>query len=320
MNAQTDITRFKTVDPDEFQEQIASVASVRRVEQVRTGRFSVSVELSRWESAGLFCLDMKSMRVLADEDRDFIGVTVPVEGAFSVCGGAAPGNFGPGSAHVLGTGEHFDLKVDSSSKLMVANFFVPRIADYARRMQLDQGPTSLHSGTRLDLRRTSAQTFLELLWSAWRSAREMHHAVSSEFVRKEMEGALISALLFSAYDDVPLHSNKLRSGDEPRWVKRVEEYIDASLSTSVTLADIAEVAGVSARTVCRAFQRKHGCGPIGMLRQMRLEKVRTELLIGDYREVSVSEIAARYGFFDPGRFAGLYRTRFGESPSQTLRG
>ena len=311
--------RFKTQSPEEFHERIASVGPTRRVEQVGKRKFSVSAELTRWETTGLFCLDMKSMRVLADEGRDFLGVTVPLQGAFSVCGGSATGDFGPGSAHVLGTGDPFDLKADSSVKLIVANFFMPRIADYTRRMQLDRGPACLHGGTRLDLRRTSAQAFLELLRSAWRSARQTDPAKSSGFVRTEMEGALISALLFSAYDDAPSQSAKLRSGGEPRWIKRVEEYIDACLTTPVTLADIADVAGVSARTVCRAFERKHGRGPIGFLKELRLDRVRAELLLADRKEAKISEIAAHYGFVDPGRFSGMYKARFGETPSQTLK-
>ena len=36
-------------------------------------------------------------------------------------------------------------------------------------------------------------------------------------------------------------------------------------------------------------------------------------------ELSVSEVAWRWGFAHHGRFAAQYRTRFGETPSQTLR-
>jgi transcriptional regulator GlxA family with amidase domain len=34
----------------------------------------------------------------------------------------------------------------------------------------------------------------------------------------------------------------------------------------------------------------------------------------------VGQIAARWGFAHPGRFAALYREAYGTSPSRTLRG
>ncbi|WP_234365235.1 helix-turn-helix domain-containing protein [Streptomyces sp. RTd22] len=37
------------------------------------------------------------------------------------------------------------------------------------------------------------------------------------------------------------------------------------------------------------------------------------------RPVTVTEIAARWGFWHPGRFAALYRESYGRSPHQTLR-
>jgi AraC-like DNA-binding protein len=47
--------------------------------------------------------------------------------------------------------------------------------------------------------------------------------------------------------------------------------------------------------------------------------VHQELSRADAWQVNVSEVAYRWGFTHLGRFAGAYRARFGESPSQTLR-
>ena len=44
-----------------------------------------------------------------------------------------------------------------------------------------------------------------------------------------------------------------------------------------------------------------------------------ELTRADPWQVTVSEVAYRWGFTHLGRFAGAYRERFGETPSQTLR-
>lgn len=57
--------------------------------------------------------------------------------------------------------------------------------------------------------------------------------------------------------------------------------------------------------------------PVTYLRALRLNQVRTELR----REctATVGEIAARWGFWHPSRFAADYRAMFGELPSATRR-
>ena len=54
------------------------------------------------------------------------------------------------------------------------------------------------------------------------------------------------------------------------------------------------------------------------LRRIRLDRVHGELLRATV-EPRVSDIAMRWGFFHPSRFARQYQERFGELPSDTAR-
>jgi AraC-like DNA-binding protein len=54
------------------------------------------------------------------------------------------------------------------------------------------------------------------------------------------------------------------------------------------------------------------------LRRIRFERARDELLAAD-GGATVLAVALRWGFSHPSRFAVEYRTRYGESPSETLR-
>ena len=92
----------------------------------------------------------------------------------------------------------------------------------------------------------------------------------------------------------------------------------ANLQRPLTLLDIAEAARVGPRALQIGFQRQFGCSPLKYVRQMRLARVRHELMI-DPDHQSIAAIAARWGFFHLGLFARQYRDSYGELPSHTRR-
>lgn len=106
----------------------------------------------------------------------------------------------------------------------------------------------------------------------------------------------------------------------PRFVRRAEEYIHAHAGEPLTLGDVATAAAISTRTLLRGFQRHLECTPAAYIRTVRLERCRRELQAAVPGDVSVTTVAARWGFHNIGRFARLYRDCFGENPVETLRG
>jgi len=98
----------------------------------------------------------------------------------------------------------------------------------------------------------------------------------------------------------------------------VEEWIDAHLHDVITLGRLCEVAGVGGRCLQQTFLKRRGSTPMQYVINRRLEAVRTQLL-GAVGAVEVTSIAMACGFTHMGRFSTMYRQRFGESPSKTLR-
>ncbi|HEY0001251.1 MAG TPA: AraC family transcriptional regulator, partial [Actinoplanes sp.] len=105
----------------------------------------------------------------------------------------------------------------------------------------------------------------------------------------------------------------------PRTVKRALDAMHAEPWRQFTVTDLAAVAGVGVRVLQEAFRQHVGMSPLTYLRRLRLDGVHAELSRGDPWQVSVSEVAYRWGFTHLGRFAGAYRSRYGVAPSQTLR-
>jgi AraC-like DNA-binding protein len=102
----------------------------------------------------------------------------------------------------------------------------------------------------------------------------------------------------------------------PQHVRRVEEYLVAHPRDEHTPESLADFACVSVRSLFLGFQRSRGISPMKLLRELRLHKVRDELLLAA-PGTGVTEVALAWGFFHLGRFAQEYRAQFGEPPSRT---
>ncbi|HEY0316103.1 MAG TPA: AraC family transcriptional regulator, partial [Sphingomonas sp.] len=107
-----------------------------------------------------------------------------------------------------------------------------------------------------------------------------------------------------------------RSGAIPYYVKRAERIMHDRPEDDITLTMLAEAARVSVRTLTGGFRDHRATSPLARLREIRLDRARRELL--DNEAASVTDVALKLGFNHLGRFANVYRERFGEGPAATL--
>lgn len=140
--------------------------------------------------------------------------------------------------------------------------------------------------------------------------------VGSELAATHLEQSIISALLATqpntTSDDAPATAIGSRA------IRKVVAAVQAEPEKAWRLTDLAQVAGVSARSLQEAFQRHLQITPLEYVRRTRLDRARRDLLDADPGATSVTDIAARWGFFHLGRFSQVYRSTFHELPSQTL--
>lgn len=118
------------------------------------------------------------------------------------------------------------------------------------------------------------------------------------------------------------YSDSLNRSDNfvaPYYVRRVERFLQANLREAITMDDIYRASGVSPRALFYGFRQFRRTTPMALLKKMRLELARKELLISAREGGSVTEIAMNCGFQNLSMFSREYKTRFGEAPSDTLR-
>ena len=130
-----------------------------------------------------------------------------------------------------------------------------------------------------------------------------------------METHLMRLLLESQQHNYTRVLNR-RAEIAPFQVRRAIEFIEMNAKKALTLGEIATAAGTNARTLQYSFQKTAGCSPLQYMKRFRMGKARDDLQRSG-GEQTVTEIAARWGFFHFGRFALEYGKEYGERPSET---
>lgn len=133
-------------------------------------------------------------------------------------------------------------------------------------------------------------------------------------VNRQIEQMLISLLL----TELPhSYSNQFQSSAStytPGFMHKIDDYIEAHLSDTISLEELAVLAKMSVRNLQKSFHRYKGLSPMVYLRNARLAHARKLLLS---TERSVTEVAILSGFSHMSRFACYYKERYGELPSET---
>lgn len=246
-------------------------------------------------------------------------VIVPTSGTSTITNQDRTVEASPVTAVVPAPGTPMTLSCSADAAHLVV-----RIASSALQLHLSRliGRTPerpLAFGLRFDISRGDA--------SRWNFALQMLHAelfdprslLLQGIGQGQLEEFVMSSLLYS------LHSNysddlTARAAPVHRAVRDACDFVERNLADRITVDDIAEAAGVSVRTIQNLFAQQLGQTPTGYLRNERLERARSDLADAPgLSGVTVTDVAMRWGFNHLGRFATMYRARFGETPSQTLR-
>jgi AraC-like DNA-binding protein len=100
---------------------------------------------------------------------------------------------------------------------------------------------------------------------------------------------------------------------------RLEEVLAEHLTGLRHIPELCERVGVSDRTLRAYCNEFLSISPTRYVLLRRLKAVRIALGAADPGMANTEELARLHGFTQPGRFAGVYRAAFGESPSTTLQ-
>ncbi|MGY4474769.1 helix-turn-helix domain-containing protein [Bradyrhizobium sp. USDA 3364] len=104
-----------------------------------------------------------------------------------------------------------------------------------------------------------------------------------------------------------------------RIVLETLEFVRTRSTEIINITDIVKATKVEYRTLLRAFVRYLGFSPKHYLRLRQLNLVYYDVRRGSGASDSLADILAAHGVTEFGRFAGHYRSLFGELPSEIYR-
>ncbi len=316
-------TRFATTELDEARERVAQVFCPHRLDIVGRDRLDARHHHLPGARLSLNYIQYGAKTSINPGclERFFL-VQIPVEGSAAIANGDQRYHSTPRAAAVLNPHEPTDMIWDTGCRQVLVQI---------ERRALEDHLSALLGGTvREPIRFEGAFDIAQGPGAAFRSL--VNHMVgeadagrpsiapdgaAAGLMARQVESALLSGLLEAHAHNYRRFLHRRQPAVAPHYVRRAEEYIDATLDQPIALEDIALAAGVSARALQIGFRRFRNTTPMAFLRDRRLRQAHRDLSAGD-EDATVTQIAVRWGFTHLGRFSVQYREAFGCTPRETL--
>lgn len=303
----------QTRDPEQITETVSPIFPGSRIEAISGNEFTTSVRAWCLQRTGVLAIQMVEGRALLPGDRHYASLTVALAGTCLARDDLRTLAIQGDAAHFLEADEPTEFRPSRRSRILGVSLDASLLAAHEDRLVEARRGTGGESALLLPASPETDSLHRFLGWF-FQELNQGDSTLLDVRIAAEVESVMAAMLAgaLSSRDPLP----PVPDDDS---LRRAEEYLAASLSKPVSLAEVAAAARVSVRTLTRGFRNRHGVGPIGFLHRRRLEAARRELADAVPGEVTVTEVANRYCLPHTGRFAVAYRSLFGESPSETLR-
>lgn len=308
---------FRTHDLDEARDFVArEFCPHRLVTEDSDGKVDTTHNAVHFDALSLNYLDYgATVHITPGELQSFFLVQIPLDGSARVTNGDETVLANSRLATMPNPIRHLDMTWNAGSPHLLVH--INREVLESKLEALTDCPLRAPLQFELGLDLTAPQVV------AWRQFLDLmvddaENQKLNATMRRQLEDLILVGLLTSHSHN---YSHCIRTAAEPaapRSVRRAMDTCENSPAGISTVSELAQIAGTSVRSLQEGFKAYVGLTPMEYLREVRLRKVREEL-IAARTDQTVSDIAQAWGFTHLGRFSQIYAQRFGESPSQTLR-
>lgn len=315
---------FRTSDLDEARDRVSRVFCSHRLEVVGERR-RIGVEMYYRKIGGIGIGRMRygaSVEIEPGRLESFALIQMPICGSEIIEHGGQTVNSTPDIASVLNPTLPLRMRHVADTEKLFIKIDRDALERHCRQHIGGDLRQPVEFCPRMPLTDPRSLSWMRLMsWLCDEVGRERADEdtiLDSPLFSAQVEQMVIATLLLSQP-----HNYSGRIEDEgrsvsPHFIKRVENLIDEKAHEPLTIGDLSEYAGVSTRSLFSGFRKYRNTTPMQYLRDVRLKRVRDELLKATPEMTTVTNVAMRWGFSHLGHFTVNYRRAFGESPSVTL--
>lgn len=143
------------------------------------------------------------------------------------------------------------------------------------------------------------------------------HIENTDFMLDREKNSIEDLIYLNAARLIASHSRRTSLSSGEKVFQRCADFINEHLSEDLTLLDISKAAGMSIRSVQLLFRRYVNMTITEYLTNRRLEKAHQ--LLKSKSKISIQEVAFAVGVPNLSYFGRLYKRKYGEAASVTLR-
>lgn len=273
------------------------------------------------DSVELFCLQYGAeVQLEPGEINDFYLVQTTLSGTGLVVNGNRRAATSAGMTTVVSPSEPTITRMDANCRRLILRVRRDLVENRVSRLLNREMKAPLLFDLKLSQQTEAGAAWLRTLDYLCQQYQRYDESLGSGAMRHQFAELLIAQLINTQPHN---YSGQLAQSAPvalPCHVRRARDYIDANLGETLMLADLAEIVGVSARTLQNGFQRFLDRSPTEYIREQRLQRAHLELQRADPASAKVTDILLGVGIGNQGRFAQIYKRRYGCLPSQTLSG
>ena len=239
-------------DPTAFEKFLAPLGGEVRIRPMTGSHFRANMEARKLRRVGLFTIEADSFSAQKVPQQEFYGFSSPLNVPFTVSEPGYELTFGRASAHMLSPGRPFNFQCKKKCHVMVCNFFVDSLEAYRESLLQETTDCQRSIEPTVSLMSEAGSGLFRSVIRAW-VALGIEDSSVSKIALQEMEDDLLASFIVLGENWQAIEKGPALPADYA--LRHTEDYICAHLDTAITRDDLADSAGVSIRSLSRAFEK-----------------------------------------------------------------